>query len=339
LALYRPAKTGQRLKTLAPIVDQITVFTDGDETNHVRTEFIELVAKIAPEKLPRVYSHHLDEDDHYYADRCLAELARHGDLSQPETAAVIGTVLDARTLRVLSERAANDLHAKALLEQQLRFLGGMPLDHEERYTNSADEPSQGQINANAVDPASILPGEIRELLAAAEAVHYRDRNAFIANWVSHWQRSGRGIEVIDAMKAFIGSDQLPFGADDLLDEIFRLSLATQGKTAAYPWLVRAHIARYGWQSYYTSEKEIVARLSRAADYYRVDWKRYIVDTSEPHVFYKRRGASFVLGYKYLVRFLVMVGEVDLVDSIVDSFIATLVEEVRDQPIPEASWFE
>lgn len=57
------------------------------------------------------------------------------------------------------------------------------------------------------------------------------------------------------------------------------------------------------------------------------------------MFYKRRGASFVLGYKYLVRFLVMVGQVDLADSVVDSFLATLVEEVREQPIPEAPWFD
>jgi hypothetical protein len=339
LAPYRPAKTNERLKTLAPIINQITVFTDGDETNHVRTDFIKLVAKIAPGKLLRLYSHHLEEDEHYYADQCLAELVLHGDLSQPETVAVIATVLDARTLRVLAKRAADDPQAKKLLERQVKFLGGMPADHEERYTNSFDEPSQIQIAAEAVDPASFPPDKITELLAAAEAVHYPSRGALIAKWVSHWHNAGRGIDVINAVKACIGSDRRPFGTDDLLDEVFGLSLVVQGKTAAYPWLVRAHIARYGWQSYYTSEEEIVGRLSRAVAYYQADWKRYIIDSSEPHMFYKRRGASFVLGYKYLVRFLVMVGEVDLADSIVDSFLTTLVEEVREQPIPEARWFD
>ena len=339
MASHRPAKTDERLKTLAPIIDQITAFTDGDETNHVRTEFIKLVAKIAPEKLPRLYSHYLDEDDHYYADQCLAELVRHGDLSQPETVAVIVTVLDARTLRVLAERAAIDPQAKALLERQMKFLGGMPTDHEERYTNSADEKSQREIAAEAVDPASIPPDKISNLLAAAEAVHYRSRDAFLAKWVSHWNNVGRGIDIINAVKAFVDTDRRPFGTDDLLDEVFGLSLAVQGKSGAYPWLVRAHIARHGWQSNYTSEEKIVGWLNRAANHYQTDWKRYIIDTSEPHVFYKRRGASFVLGYKYLVRFLVMVGQVDLADSVVDSFLATLVEEVREQPIPEAPWFD
>lgn len=227
MASHRPAKTDERLKTLAPIIDQITAFTDGDETNHVRTEFIKLVAKIAPEKLPRLYSHYLDEDDHYYADQCLAELVRHGDLSQPETVAVIVTVLDARTLRVLAERAAIDPQAKALLERQMKFLGGMPTDHEERYTNSADEKSQREIAAEAVDPASIPPDKISNLLAAAEAVHYRSRDAFLAKWVSHWNNVGRGIDIINAVKAFVDTDRRPFGTDDLLDEVFGLSLAVR----------------------------------------------------------------------------------------------------------------
>lgn len=209
LAPYRPAKTGQRLKTLAPIIDQITVFTDGDETNHVRSEFIETVAKIVPEKIPNICSHHLEEDDHYYAVRCFTELVCHGDLSQPETVAVIATVLDARTLRVLAKRAVEDPQAQALLDRQVRFLGGIPTDHEERYTNSSDEPSQRQIAAESVAPTSIPPNEISALIAAAEAVHYRSRDAFIAKWVSHWHNAGRGVDVINAVKAFIDSERRP----------------------------------------------------------------------------------------------------------------------------------
>jgi len=339
LASHRPAKTDERLKILAPIIDQITAFTDGDETNHVRTEFIELVAKIAPHKLPCLYSHYLDEDEYNCADHCLAELVRHGDLSQPETVAVIMTVLDARTLRVLTKRAAIDPQAKGLLERQINFLGGMPVDHEERYTNSADEKSPGEIAAEAIDPASIPPDKIGNLVAAAEEVHYRSRAAFLANWVSHWNSVGRGIDIINAAEACVDTDRRLVNTDDLLDEVFGLSLAIQGKRAAYPWLVRAHIARHGWHSNYTSEEEVVGRLNRAANHYRMDWKRFIIDTSEPHVFYKRRGVSFVLGYQYLVRFLLMVGQIDLADRVVESFLATLVEEVREQPIPEAPWFD
>ena len=46
----------------------------------------------------------------------------------------------------------------------------------------------------------------------------------------------------------------------------------------------------------------------------------------------------MLGYKYLVRFLMLVGQVELADKITTAFVDSLVEEVREQPIPETPWF-
>ncbi len=337
LARHRPAKNEERLRILAPLIDQITEFTDGYEAGHTRTDFIELVARLAPGKLASLYSRFVDEDEHFYADHCLTEFVRHGDLSQTETAAVIATILDIRTLRILEERAAVDPLAKALLEQQIRFLGGIPATRKEQQRNSFDQPTPAQLSAESIDVASIPADKIDKLLAATEAVNYDRRNAFIAKWISYWRKAGQGAKVINAVKAIADRDPRPLGADALLDHVFDLSLAVQGKTTAFPWLVRAHIARHGWQSFYASEKEVLARLGKAAMHYKSEWKRFIIDTSEPATFYKQRGYSFVLGHKYLVRFLVMVGEIDLADRIVDSFIATFVEEVREQPIPEAKW--
>ena len=73
LSAKDPAVTRARLDTLVPIIEVITEFTDGDETNHVRSELIEVVAKVAPERLPSLYEHHLSTDDHAYADECLID--------------------------------------------------------------------------------------------------------------------------------------------------------------------------------------------------------------------------------------------------------------------------
>ena len=64
LGAKNPAVTRARLDALVPIIDVITEFTDGDETNHVRSELIEVVAKVAPERLPSLYEHHLSTDDY-----------------------------------------------------------------------------------------------------------------------------------------------------------------------------------------------------------------------------------------------------------------------------------
>jgi hypothetical protein len=127
-------------------------------------------------------------------------------------------------------------------------------------------------------------------------------------------------------------------AEEILDRAFKVSLAEEGKAAAYPWLVKAHIYRHGWQSYWTSEGEVMERLALAAQHYPQNWMDFIRDTSDQTPYFKRRGKDFSLGYKYLVRFLVLVGQKDIAAAVTDEFVQTLVSEVKDQPIPDALWF-
>jgi hypothetical protein len=82
----------------------------------------------------------------------------------------------------------------------------------------------------------------------------------------------------------------------------------------------------------------MTRLEFAARYYADHWQQYIKDTSVPAPYARKRGFGLVFGYKYLVRFLMRVGQNDLADTITTTLVDTLVEEVRDQPIPEALWF-
>src|SRR5688572_32396948 len=45
-------------------------------------------------------------------------------------------------------------------------------------------------------------------------------------------------------------------------------------------------------------------------------------------YYRRRVDGFVIGYKYLVRFLMLVGQAELADKVTTAFVNSLVEEVR-----------
>ncbi len=81
----------------------------------------------------------------------------------------------------------------------------------------------------------------------------------------------------------------------------------------------------------------MARLTLAAQHYPDRWPEFIRDSSEQTPYYKRRGKDFSIGYKYLVRFLLLVGQRDLALAITDQIVKTLVSEVTDQPIPDAKW--
>ncbi len=332
-----PAVTRARLDTLVPIIEMITEFTDGDETNHVRSELIEVVAKVAPERLPSLYEHHLSTDDYSYADECLIELAKVMDLECPEGAALAGTFLDKRTLTVLEDRAVNELAARAHLDGQNTFLGRPPeARHEIKATEQ--ELSEREKEAAKVDSTSFGYEDFAVVVEAAAAVHYSNRKEFMVKWLHHWKDQGKATSALRSILSFFDTSETTYGAKEILDEAFLVSLAVEGREAAYPWLVKAHIHCHGWQSYYASETEVMARLNLAAQHYPDRWLQYIKNTSVPAPYYQRRGYSFVLGYKYLVRFLMLVGQVELADEITTAMVDTLVEEVREQPIPEAPWF-
>jgi hypothetical protein len=337
LSAKDPAVTRARLDTLAPIIEVITEFTDGDETNHVRSELIKVVAKVAPERLPSLYEHHLSNDDYSYADECLIELAKVMDLESPEGAALARTFLDERTLGVLENRAINEPAARALLDSQGAFLGRTAKARRE-IEATEEEFSEREKESAKVDPTSFGYKDFAAVVEAAAATHYKSREEFMAKWLHHWKNQRKASHALRSILSYFETSETTYGAEEILDEAFLASLAVEGKDAAYPWLVKAHIHRHGWQSYYASKTEIMTRIRLAAKHYPDRWLQYIKDTSGPAPYYRRRGYSFVLGYKYLVRFLMLVGQVELADKITTAFVDSLVEEVREQPIPETPWF-
>ena len=332
-----PAVTRARIDRLVPIIDVITEFTDGDETNYVRSELIKVIAKVAPERLPSLYAHHLSTDDYSYADECLIDLAKVMDLASSEGAALARTFLDDRTLGILEDRAVNEPAARTLLAGQNTFLG-RPLKAGGRSKETEKDLSEREKEAAKVDPTSFNYEDFPAVAKAAAEVHYRSRKEFVAKWLHHWRVQGKTSCALRSVLAYFETSETTHDVEEILDEAFLVSLAVEGKAIAYKWLVKAHIYRHGWQSNWTSETEVMTRITLAAKYYPDRWRQYIKDTSVPAPLYQRRRDGLVLGYKYLVRFLVLVGQIGLADKITTAFVDSLVEEVREQPIPKTPWF-
>uniref|UniRef100_UPI0012FDE280 hypothetical protein n=1 Tax=Dyella ginsengisoli TaxID=363848 RepID=UPI0012FDE280 len=189
------------------------------------------------------------------------------------------------------------------------------------------------------DATMFGPDSFVDVFAASEAVDYKRRGEFFASWLNHCREQGAATQALHCVWSYFESSEQTYGADEVLDEAFRLSLEVEGKDAAYPWLVKAHIHRSGWQSWFTSENEAMGRLELAATHFADRWLSYIRDTSVPVPYYRRRGHGLVIGYKYLVRFLVLAGQVEVASAVTDTFVETLADEVQDQPIPPSAWFK
>lgn len=336
---HDPSETERWIGALAPIVDAIVDFTDGDETRHARAEIIDIVAKTQPHLLPKFYVHHLDADEWHLADKSLESFIQIAQLESPEVAALAGTLLDHGTLYELSKRAQTSATAQTLLERQTAFLGGLHTPRERSYSTPDRELTPEEKQATEQDPNAFASNDFAGIAKAVGDLHfhYSKKKDFLSRWLRHWHAKGKSREALASMKEYFDSGKRTYGVDELLDVAFEVSLEAEGKDAAYPWLVQAQIRRNGWSSHYTSEEEVEARRRAVACVYPDRWKDFIRDTSVPEEYFAMRGASFSIGFHHLVRFLLVAGQIAEAMKVTAAFVSIFEEETEDQPIPDATW--
>ena len=83
---------------------------------------------------------------------------------------------------------------------------------------------------------------------------------------------------------------------------------------------------------------MLRRLAWAADHYKERWAQYILDTSKQPPYWERRQYSFSIGHRYLVHFLLLVGQTQLAVELTATCVRLVEAEVSDQPISTGSWF-
>jgi hypothetical protein len=219
----------------------------------------------------------------------------------------------------------------------MRFLGGMPVSHEHsRGGNSSDglRRPKGPPDVTKYGPTAFAALVNR---LSGRRVNFEGRDDALKAWLHYWKERNKGTEALRAIDRYFNEAENPYPAEGILDEVFLVSIAVQGKKTAYKWLVRAHIYRHGWQSSWTSSEEVVRRLGWAAKYYKARWRDYIQDTSKRGRYWEKRGYGISIGGKYLVRFLLLVDQKNLAAQVTDTFVKTTVAQLADQPIPDCTW--
>src|SRR3546814_2266134 len=78
----------------------------------------------------------------------------------------------------------------------------------------------------------------------------------------------------------------------------------------------------------------MGRLQEAATVYRDRWLEYTRETAGQPPYWARRGYGLSIGQKYLVRFLLLAGQIKKAAEVTDVLVSSLLEEVQDQPSSE-----
>lgn len=318
------------LLSLAPIFDQITAFTDGDETDHIKAEFYRLLARYEPQRAARAYGYLIHSEEWRYANELVLALASRLPAG-PRRRALVSTFIQPTEQRWLaSEDRKDDPDAAIAIGSVLRYVG--PADVDDAAKASLKSTSSTEL---PFDVFRFEPDKLDELLAALEGTGVVGQHSILRRWLSHWDKSDRGRELLEALEASKKEHSL-WKFAELYSEAFRISLRIQGRSAAFKWLVLAHRGNSGWQRWYGRDDEAIATLDAVAEHYPDRWREFVQETATQRV---GRGQEqfLVLGLSRLVYLLLKVREQELAKAIAEILVSTLRAETEEQPLPTLAW--
>jgi hypothetical protein len=210
------------LYTLAPIIDQITEFTDGDETNYAREEFIDLVAEARPEWLPSFYAHYVASEQYRLAERALAAVLGQLDFADAASAALVNSLMESGDLYELEKlKEAGLTGASNLLRKRRAFLGIVPgrqklVPETPKKSKLASKDDVGR-RGTPPDVRKFGPDKLEGLLkrVARPKLGYLHRDESLVRWLKYWASQNKGLAALKSIEDYFNSHENPHEIEPL----------------------------------------------------------------------------------------------------------------------------
>ena len=347
LAKNSDADARKALLNLAGEFEAITDYTDGDETNHVRKEYYAAIAAHFPERAPACYAHLIHDEEWDYAEALAIGFAKTDYAESRAGRALLETYIVPSEVRALQEidvaaRPQTEAALVAVRRKTGRAIEETPKQGErpdtENPTFISENPESGDGEVSVPDPSEFPPGRLQGYLNLSSKMRpYDYEQKFVTRWLRYWEAAGGAEEALADLDAATSQarDNLDFGT--ALDVAFEIALKVQGRSKALPWIIRAHVARFGWDSWFSSNKEAQARMRVVAHHYRRQWREFIRETAKPKFATAPGRGWIVIGMSRLVYFLIEVGEVDVARAYSLEMARIFKEELTEQPIETPEW--
>lgn len=346
LAKNGEVTTRKAILDLAGEFESLTDYTDGAETGQAREVYYKTIATHFPERVPGCYAHLIQDEEWHYAEALAIAFAETNQVESQTGRALLESYIVPSEFLVLEKTLTTRPHTKEVLASLQRKTGrntkALSDREENTYTgnvNSIGDDSESRESEVVVpSPSDFPPKRLREFLKAIRDVRpYDHKRELVTEWLMYWEDAGSAQEALEYLEVAYSETKQRFDFDNTLDVAFEIALKTQGRSKAFAWLVRAHITRYGWQRWLTSDDEAQTRMRMVALHYRDLWREFIKKTAKPVLSTSTERSSIVIGLSRLVYFLVEVGELDLARTYALEMARGFKEELTEQPIKTPKW--
>ena len=318
------------VRRIAPAVEQISEFTDGDDVHYARELFAELLLDINPTFYTAYYQSLMRHAEWRLADDVFELFLKSATPSKP-LRALIGTAFEGTTLNILLGRQGTPLEETA--RDQLANLG----QHKPRLRESHSSPDS--LKELQFDAATYPPdkfAEFLDLLRGKDRVLYDSKS--VNRWFEYWL-GRQPADVLTLMEKEFAKNDVGSAFSDIPDRLFETAMRLHGKEKAYRWLVLGHIHNNGWSSEYSrgTEYRYRRRFELVAKHYLDKWREFIKETSLPSRPERHWEDTIIIGNSRLVEFLLIVDQPESAIAITETLVSCFERELIEQPLPAANW--
>ncbi|WP_437328266.1 ATP-binding protein [Sorangium sp. So ce381] len=320
--------------SLAPAVDRIRDFTDGDETRHLPASLAVTLAIVAPDMLGPYYEWQCQVEDHHYATSTRASVLRTVDLQTPMYQAFARTVVDKDCLTALEERAAKgEQGAMSAVGVLKEYLGphATSWPPEEKSSSSYSE----RTPTVPPEPKDYPPERFDEYMSAVGFSMGSDRETMARTWLSHWSLSpGNAAEAFRVVSE--AAERNPWrGYSAALYERVK---AVDGKSAAFRWLVRAQAEDQGWERYWSQRQRFESRTAEVRRFFPERWFDFLRESLDTETGGElRSGYLSYMRFPRLVDYLISMGQTGLAARVAEEVMAGTLELIGPAELPPAPW--
>ena len=337
------------LLDLAGEFEALTVYTDGDETRYARADYYKAIAAHFPERVPECYAHLIRNEEWLYAEALAIAVVETDQVESPTGLALLESYIDPGEVRALEKidsasRPYIDVALAAVRRKTGRAIRGTPEIEESQATGYPDssgyDSNPEKAEVSVPNPCDFPPGRLQGYLNEVRNLHhYDDQGELVTAWLRYWAAAECADEALTALEAAASdTTSFPFRSD-ALDVAFEIALNAQGRSKAFPWLIRAHIMTSGWLPWFSDDDEAEGRLRVVARHYRGQWREFIKKTAKPRYAVGASSNGIYIGLSRLVYFLKEVGELDLARDCASEMAHIFKAELKEQPIETPEWLK
>ncbi len=315
---------------LAPAIAAVCEYTDGDETAHLIARLGKLLLQLDLGLGIGYVTSLMDLEQYREVEDILQYLVRTADLSDPVSFALVSTLIDPPSLRILDERvAAGDLLAKEILELNPRFSDD-PLEKGTGSSSSVDSSEVERETEKSDEYLEIPPDRLSEILTDDLFLSQSRRSDKLWSWLDRWSESDRATEALEVVESYFKEDSRLQVSNLAVRTVKRIA----GRTRSYDWLVRAQQTNHGWLEYWANFEEAEERWHTVQRDFPDCWHHFLADSIRPPEWLSPHCGNTL---ERLVKYLILFGRIDEAGAVAFELVGVIRKLVSGQRLPMPDW--